>query len=668
MDRAPHLHARRGSAQLTTLVAVLALACSKQASSGGAGGQGAQGGGSAGRPGLQAGGAGGGGGAAFCEAVPAAGSGLIVNGSFDDGTTGWFGFGGATLAAVSNPACGGLAAAVTGRTQTYHGPAQSLIGRVAAGETIGLSAWVRVAGAPSAALKMTLKTTAGGQSTYAQIAAATAIDTAWTRLSGSAVANWTGELTELTAYVEGAPAGVDIFVDNVYGSKRGPVGGTGTGNQDGSVTVEISLSDRHQTLEGFGASLAWYQEMLVAHAKKTELYGLLFKDLGLDVLRFRNRFGRTGESSSLAPEMEVLDAATASLGHAPKLLLTSWSPPAAIKANNDDDCSSADTAAKTCTLRKVNGQFDYAGFADYWAGSLDAYAAAGIRPTWISIQNEPDFSPTGWEGCVFDPTETAAYPGYDRALAAVDARLAGGTQRPAMLGPETLGIHYGKVQGYLAALDTRLIAGIAHHIYELGNDGIWDWKTPGPDSFADEMFGVQLAAGGKPTFQTEFNTDDDGGNTGGFETAWLVHNALVEESASAFLYWELVWPPVAGVDKGLVTLDGATYRVRDQYYSMKHFAYYTDPGYVRVGATSNLPDIRASAFRSPDDKRLVVVLLNVGSKPTLVKIASGGFTATAAHVVISAYEAPGAMWMDAGALPAGGVNLPSRSVATVVFE
>ncbi len=54
------------------------------------------------------------------------------------------------------------------------------------------------------------------------------------------------------------------------------------------------------------------------------------------------------------------------------------------------------------------------------------------------------------------------------------------------------------------------------------------------------MRGV-AAATTKPLWQTEFQTDEDKGIDGGFETAWLIHLSLAEEGVVAFLYWNLVW-------------------------------------------------------------------------------------------------------------------------------
>src|SRR5690606_14054118 len=191
----------------------------------------------------------------------------------------------------------------------------------------------------------------------------------------------------------------------------------------------------------------------------------------------------------------------------------------------------------------------------------------------VSIQNEPSFIPPDWEGCKFEPRQTDRYPGYAEALTAVHSKMAALDDPPKLLGPEVLGVHYERVQKYAAAMDLGLVHGIAHHLYERGQDDIWDWRHPGPDSYADEMRAVKSSFN-KPLFSTEFNTDEDEGIEGGFETAWLMHHSLVTESVVAFLYWDLIWVD----NKGLVTMKGRSPNPRDHYYSVRHFARYTDPG------------------------------------------------------------------------------------------
>ncbi len=428
----------------------------------------------------------------------------------------------------------------------------------------------------------------------------------------------------------------------------------------GSALVMLS-GERHQVLEGFGASIAFEIGRAVGHPPDG-LYKVLFPDLGLDILRFRNRYQRSDSGDAdLAQEVEILRRATEALGHRPKLMLSSWSPPAILKANGTERCKGNDD----CTLKKQDGQFVYDRFGDYWYDSLRHYAALGIEPDYVTIQNEPDFIPPDWEGCKFEPTETAKYPGYDRALEAVHRRLAALPSPPKILGPEVVGVHRNKVQSYVKSMNLDLVYGIAHHLYEKGDDGVWDWREPGPDSYVAPMRGAAAAAGNKPVFQTEFQTDEDHGIDGGFETAWLIHNSLTEEGVAAFFYWDLVWHPRGG----LVSVDGARYSIRDQYYSLRHFARFTDPGDVRIGARTDSDDVRVSAFSSSAGDRVTVVVLNVGARAIDIRLDPGAFSVAHSATYRTTYRSGASeVWSELGSIPANGVlPLPSRSVATVVL-
>lgn len=430
-----------------------------------------------------------------------------------------------------------------------------------------------------------------------------------------------------------------------------------------TATVTLDTATTYQILEGFGAAVGWYQTTLSEHSKAAELYRILFPELGLDIVRFRNTYGRSEFGDALR-EKKILDGATAALGRRPKLLMTSWSPPAALKENAVEKCN----GEATCTLKRDTNGFVYDAFAQYWLDALTAYANAGIVPDWVSIQNEPDFIPYGWEGCKFAVAESTSFPSYGKALEAVSAKLNGLSTVPKLVGPEVLGVHWNKLENYLPALDTSLLWAVVHHLYEQGNDEVWDWRSPGPDSFIPLMQSAKQAAGTLPIIQTEFQTDEDNGIDGGFETAWLIHNSLVEEGVSGWLYWDLVW----GAGHGLVSLpDTSSYAIRDQYYSLRHYARFTDPGDVRIGATASNDSVRASAFRSPDQLRITVVVLNTGANEEHVGLDWGSLVPSSVQVYRTAYV-PGESetWRDQPALGSqtNALVLPSRSISTVVLN
>src|ERR1700690_2013548 len=147
----------------------------------------------------------------------------------------------------------------------------------------------------------------------------------------------------------------------------------------GPALVTVSPAERHQTLEGFGASIAFEIGRAVGDPPHG-LYKALFPDLGLDIIRLRNRYQRSEPGDAdLAQEVEILRRATEALGHRPKVMLSSWSPPASLKANGAERCKGNDD----CTLKKESGQFVYAKFGEYWLDSMKHYATLGIEPDYI---------------------------------------------------------------------------------------------------------------------------------------------------------------------------------------------------------------------------------------------------------------------------------------------
>ncbi len=442
---------------------------------------------------------------------------------------------------------------------------------------------------------------------------------------------------------------------------------------DGIAHLSIDADTHYQTLEGFGAAVAWYAESLAAFPSDSPIFDLAFRDLGLDMLRFRNRYGRQdqGSSSDITAEVTILQRATQSLGHLPKILLSSWSPPASLKASGFENCTNNDPNNKTdCTLAKdSSNNFVYDQFADYFVAALNYYATSGIHPDYLSIQNELNYVPNGWEGCYFEPTETNDFPGYDEALSAVRGALASVGNTPKIIGPEAYSLSNGALGSFVTDTTRPMLDGVAHHLYSSNY-----WRTP--DSYLSQMMDANQTAAGLPLFETEFDTQNDGNVAGGFETAWVIHNALAVEGVSTFLYWGLVWggKPGQTPSGSLLWLVGNQYTIRDQYYAMRHFARFTDPGYERVAAQSTSSDVRVSAYLAPDNSQLTVVMLNTGFNNAQVEIdAVNGFTQGTSELYrttfVSGDGGTSETWNPLGSLnPNQPLPMPSHSVVTLVLH
>jgi GH35 family endo-1,4-beta-xylanase len=141
---------------------------------------------------------------------------LFASPEFEIDTSGWFGFGGATVASTTAQAHAGTHSVVaTQRTAAFQGPGYNLLtAGPALGGTYQASAWVRIAGTALSPVSMTLKSSCAGSDSFQRIGITTANDAGWSRLTGTIVLP-SCPATELTVYFENPPAGTDLYIDDV---------------------------------------------------------------------------------------------------------------------------------------------------------------------------------------------------------------------------------------------------------------------------------------------------------------------------------------------------------------------------------------------------------------------------------------------------------------------
>jgi glucuronoarabinoxylan endo-1,4-beta-xylanase len=404
-------------------------------------------------------------------------------------------------------------------------------------------------------------------------------------------------------------------------------------------------------MEGFGASIAYYQNWLIDHPNKAEIYDAIFNELGLSILRLNNWYiTYENESSFDDHAKEIVAEAKKSVGEDLKIMMSSWTPPAYLKSNNSSGGG---------TLKKENGEFVYDKFADYWYDSLKEYEKIGVVPDYISIQNEPDME-TEYESCVFDKNENGNNAVYAKALEAVYNKLNSSMDNPPkILGPEVLGIGYNNFDGYMSLINTDYLDGLAFHLYHGGDENQ-------PDSFNNELLKIKNKYPNIPKYQTEFYRGD------AFNTAWIIHNCLVNGDVSMYLYWDLIW----GESGGLVTIEFPWdsnqwttpngYILDDKYYVLKQYAKFIKPGYTRVDASVNSDDIKISAYISPDNQSISVVLLNTSSSSETVALDFNGFTASNSEIYRTSEDEKAEF---IGSLSGGNtVLLPAKSITTVILK
>ena len=466
----------------------------------------------------------------------------------------------------------------------------------------------------------------------------------------------------------------------------------------------FSFTSPNQTINGFGAAEAFDLTYLDSHPNSAQMYKALFDPtagLGLTYLRVQNLY-RGSPTGFDADTPEIVAAANSAHGTPLTLLMSSWSPPANLKSNASvDGCTASTNGVCTGgigTLVQVAGAYDYTDFATYWYNSLSAYAALGVVPSYISIQNEPDFAAT-YTGCSFNPTEATYngtnYAGYGLAFNAVYQKLQTMTTPPKMVGPETFSSST-DFTAWAAQVPSNEIATYAHHLYNVSSCSVSSTGvvTAGgsPDTGITALTNLNAAYPSAVKWATEYY------DTPGFYDAWTIHNALVYANDNAYIYWQAVWPSQldsakdqAGDQEGLLYADnpantaswvfpnGWTYN--DSYYALKHYSYFVRPGYVRYNATIDNTDERVSVFQSADTKTTVIVALNTSATATDgLSLNLSNITYTTSTMYRSTFSQPistGERWDNLGSYIAptsssgsnnsGGINLGPQSAVTIVL-
>ena len=146
---------------------------------------------------------------------------VVTNGTFENGVSGWFPFGSPTLAPSNITHTGGGSMLVANRSATFMGPGYNLLSPVTTnGATYLMSGWIRVSGAASAPVSLTVLSVCDGTQSFTSVASGTANDQGFVKLSGSYVVPPCNDLSQLTMYFEGPASGVDEILDDVSVQQR----------------------------------------------------------------------------------------------------------------------------------------------------------------------------------------------------------------------------------------------------------------------------------------------------------------------------------------------------------------------------------------------------------------------------------------------------------------
>jgi glucuronoarabinoxylan endo-1,4-beta-xylanase len=398
------------------------------------------------------------------------------------------------------------------------------------------------------------------------------------------------------------------------------------------AVAEVNIGTVYQQLEGFGGAAVYDCPSLANSPKREEICDLLFKELGIEILRIRNTYGYVSDPYNyemLGTVAVVAEAKEPDRSPDIKIELCPWSPPAYLKSNNSESGGG--------TLKKdAYGNFIYDDYAQWWYDSILAFSAYGAKPDFISIQNEPIIE-TSYDSCRFYPNQwwDPNVAAYDHAFEAVWQKLNAemGPNMPQMWAPESMGlidmewyVYFGfdPISGENVG-DINHIAGFAHHLYF--ND-YEENDYDDPDSMIDAMNYAYTNYSYKPLHMTEYVKLDTIPNFDmGMKFAWHIYNCLYYLHSTSYFNWTLFRSSGGG---GIVTINSPTeYVIRPQYWFLKAYTRFTDRDWFVIGtsaAGSGSDNVRVSAFKSPDGNQQTVVILNKSADTTNLSLTLNGFS------------------------------------------
>lgn len=356
----------------------------------------------------------------------------------------------------------------------------------------------------------------------------------------------------------------------------------------------INPEIKHQTIDGFGASIAFLtsEVFIMKEPYRTEVLDLLFKDLGTTIIRFKTDVNTEFTNDNDDPFVtdwskmnfkrdaaQVFVTKQALARGITTVISSTWSAPPWMKTNGM--LQDGGYVKPEC----------YEEFAEWATAVVKGYEKFhGIPIHVFSLTNEPDLATT-YDSMLVTPEQ------YVEIAQAIRRRFQKEGIKTKLVGPETMGtIH--AVKQYVPKLlaEPRSIDILGVHTY------------------ADNDFPDLARTGEKyqiPLWVTEWSKLKKNQETGIDEALTLahhIHEALAIGNVNAFLYWGYWWNGVT--PEGLITASGldSYYETTKRYYMFKQFSRFIRPGMVRIDAGSDLQNLRISAYQN--DKDLAVVIIN----------------------------------------------------------
>lgn len=426
-----------------------------------------------------------------------------------------------------------------------------------------------------------------------------------------------------------------------------------------SVGIDLQNDHKYQTIEGFGYATAFGRAQLVYNlpaAEREQVLGLLLDRSGASPSILR--LGISSTSSSIEPtspgspdaapqykwdgwdDGQAWFSKEAKARGVDRFYADAWSAPGYMKTNGTEN-----NGGTLCGLQGTacaNGDWTKA-YANYLVQYANFYRSEGVGISDIGFVNEPDYT-TSYSSMRLTPAQAAQFIETFGPIA-----HAAGYQ---VAGTDSFGWNQG--QSYADAINADPAA-----LSQLDVFTAHAYASPAVHPLTID----------KPTWMSEWapSTSKDGWNaawdsgkqTDGIAIAQNIEATMADASASAYLYWYGV---SSGATAALIQVNPTTqtYQVSKRFDAFSAYSRFIRPGAVRLGASSDVAGVQASAYRNADGST-VMEILNLGQ--------SAVSTRTDFHGGVTAYltDAAHSVAATSGIVDArGDITLPPRSLVTLV--
>ncbi len=379
--------------------------------------------------------------------------------------------------------------------------------------------------------------------------------------------------------------------------------------------VTIEWADVRQTIDGFGASSAFFGDRIT-----DEIADKLFdakKGIGLSLLRIMiglpddtnsDGSGPTDNPNPTASAPEI-ETAKQALARGAKVWATAWTPPPLWKTTNSKNGKG--DGFEENRLKPEH----YQDYADYLAAFFDALAQEQVELMALSPANEPDYI-ASWDGAQWTPQELTTFIGQN-----LGPTFAQRFPDVKIVSPDTAS--WPNVDKYVSAMLADPAARehldvVATHPYTNSSAKIdLDYDKPGKN--------------GKQFWQTEWSQENMNGDTpnptmsSAIDMMKRMHDHLVRANMTAWNWWSIYISadalaaadvPKVRQNPALIQPDatmGESYMFK-RGYSLGHWSRFVRPGFQRIGATDKpTGGVLVEAYRD-NDSHIVVTAINTTSK------------------------------------------------------